>query len=307
MSDIVTIPFESIRLIDFYEKFVFPGVPVVLTGTPSPLCDSAEAARKDGALVNWLERTFSDCQVPLVDSEGTMEIFTLSDWRNEARKRYLKDWHVFEENISLFKPPSLFEEDWLNGFLVENGFSDYRFLYWGDAGSETNLHEDVMKSFSWSLNLNGRKEWKFIGSDDVVQIVMQQPMDAIFVPSGMKHSVKNLDDDTISINHNWANAANIRTIWTFIQEERRNFQHELTGFGAINICEQGTDSIETMMKLGSGMTIRNLAGLIQWGLHLNSSSTSSLKENRLWQEALKDAQQILNEIMSDAELCRLTE
>ncbi|PNH01450.1 JmjC domain-containing protein 4, partial [Tetrabaena socialis] len=37
--------------------------------------------------------------------------------------------------------------------------SDYRFLYLGPAGSWTPLHSDVLRSFSWSANVCGRKRW----------------------------------------------------------------------------------------------------------------------------------------------------
>ena len=42
--------------------------------------------------------------------------------------------------------------------------------------------------------------------------VIQEPGDVIFVPSGWHHQVHNLED-TISINHNWFNGANIGNIF----------------------------------------------------------------------------------------------
>ena len=35
--------------------------------------------------------------------------------------------------------------------------SDYRFCYLGPAGSSTPVHADVLRSFSWSVNVCGRK------------------------------------------------------------------------------------------------------------------------------------------------------
>lgn len=37
------------------------------------------------------------------------------------------------------------------------GASDYRFVYVGPAGSWTPLHSDVLRSYSWSANVGGRK------------------------------------------------------------------------------------------------------------------------------------------------------
>ena len=43
--------------------------------------------------------------------------------------------------------------------------------------------------------------------------VIQETGDVIFVPSGWHHQVHNLED-TISINHNWFNGANIGSIFS---------------------------------------------------------------------------------------------
>lgn len=42
--------------------------------------------------------------------------------------------------------------------------------------------------------------------------VIQNPNEAIFIPSGWFHQVWNTQD-TISINHNWINACNINNVW----------------------------------------------------------------------------------------------
>ena len=42
--------------------------------------------------------------------------------------------------------------------------------------------------------------------------IIQRRGEVIFVPSGWHHQVENVED-TISINHNWFNAANIQTIF----------------------------------------------------------------------------------------------
>ena len=42
--------------------------------------------------------------------------------------------------------------------------------------------------------------------------VVQGPGEAIFVPAGWHHEVRNLED-TLSINHNWLNACSLH--WTY--------------------------------------------------------------------------------------------
>lgn len=40
--------------------------------------------------------------------------------------------------------------------------SDYRFVYLGVRGTSTPLHSDVLRSFSWSANIAGRKLWRLL-------------------------------------------------------------------------------------------------------------------------------------------------
>ena len=74
---------------------------------------------------------------------------------------YLKDWHPFiipgSEHMASI--PDLFQDDWFNEFLPTKRNVDYRFVYLGRKGTQTNLHADVMNTYSWSTNVCGRKRW----------------------------------------------------------------------------------------------------------------------------------------------------
>lgn len=105
------------------------------------------------------------------------------------------------------------------------------FFYINIFLTRTPLHSDVFSSFSWSVNVCGKKKWIFFppGEEqflkdelgnlpyDISQAqysskcyeVVQEAGEAIFVPSGWHHQVWNLED-TISINHNWINGCNIK-------------------------------------------------------------------------------------------------
>ena len=48
----------------------------------------------------------------------------------------------------------------------------------------------------------------------------QQAGEALFVPSGWRHDVLNLDD-CLSINHNWINGHNVHWAWALLRLERR--------------------------------------------------------------------------------------
>uniref|UniRef100_A0A0A0LNV5 JmjC domain-containing protein n=2 Tax=Cucumis sativus TaxID=3659 RepID=A0A0A0LNV5_CUCSA len=169
---------------------------------------------------------------------------------------YLKDWHFVKEylNYTAYSTPHFVCDDWLNLYLDsyrmhrdpdsyqekdEISCSDYRFVYMGAKGSWTPLHADVFRSYSWSANVCGKKQWFLLPPsqshlvfdrnmkaciynifDDISEYLfpgfkkatwlecIQEQNEIIFVPSGWYHQVHNLDD-TVSINHNWFNSYNL--------------------------------------------------------------------------------------------------
>jgi hypothetical protein len=179
---------------------------------------------------------------------------------------YLKDWHLLQflanqdrgstltssPSLPLYTTPKIFERDILNRFLErccadgEKG-GDYKFVYWGPAGSRTSVHSDVLHSFSWSYNVVGMKKWIFhvpqsacnhnVDDDreDMEQYrfeVIQHAGETIFVPSTWKHEVVNLVE-TLSINHNWITSANIDQAWICIQTEIAAIEEEVQAWGVI--------------------------------------------------------------------------
>lgn len=76
---------------------------------------------------------------------------------------YAKDWHFFQfpNTNEMYQVPSVFIDDWLNVYWqrMKKNADDYRFLYIGGEDTVTKVHHDVLFSYSWSLNLHGRKKW----------------------------------------------------------------------------------------------------------------------------------------------------
>lgn len=118
--------------------------------------------------------------------------------------------------------------------------------------SRTPFHVDVFGSFSWSANVYGCKKWILLPPGEELKlldqykklpckideealrksnvnffIIYQQQNEALFVPSGWYHQVYNITD-TISVNHNWFNAVNIRYIWSNISENLRKVMIEIS-------------------------------------------------------------------------------
>jgi len=108
-----------------------------------------------------------------------------------------QDWHYASEfpETKAYALPGFFRDDWLNGYLLRDSgepfpgpggagvgwargggagggapaggpadvaLSDYRFVYVGPKGSWTPLHADVVRSYSWSANVCGRKRWRLL-------------------------------------------------------------------------------------------------------------------------------------------------
>lgn len=98
-----------------------------------------------------------------------------------------------------------------------DGTSDYRFVYVGVEDTWTPLHHDVFGSFSWSLNLSGKKVWYLLTPDSQIKAqelwgsgaspppdirvvanltfdtVVQKEGQLIFVPSRWYHQVHNVE------------------------------------------------------------------------------------------------------------------
>jgi hypothetical protein len=159
-----------------------------------------------------------------------------SDSADERQLLYLKDWTFRSSHpaCDVYRCPHYFREDWLNK-ATNNAYS---FCYVGPKGTSTNLHADVLLSFSWSTNVCGRKQWMLVPPEltfllydcfgstlathlhsDILDgldsrfpglkiarkyayTLVQEAGETIFVPSKWYHTVQNLDA-CLSINHNW--------------------------------------------------------------------------------------------------------
>mmetsp|Transcript_26655 Transcript_26655/g.57841 ORF Transcript_26655/g.57841 Transcript_26655/m.57841 type:complete len:564 (-) Transcript_26655:53-1744(-) len=183
---------------------------------------------------------------------------------------YLKDWHLVQylemqakekvekekdgaytcdrqsvDDSPLYSVPFIFGPDVLNSFLLRYFGGDFRFTYWGPQGSSTALHSDVLHTFSWSFNVVGEKEWIFYPptfnlADNFSDIqytgetisfsLTQREGDAVFVPSGWRHEVRNVRE-TISINHNWFTAASVDKVWECLLIESKAVEKEAGAWG----------------------------------------------------------------------------
>lgn len=174
---------------------------------------------------------------------------------------YLKD--LCASSLDGFMVPRLFADDWLGGChdAQQRGDAapDLRFIYCGPGGACTPLHTDIWDTHSWSVNVCGVKRWRFVAPWDAhllrdrwgarmapslacyaplfphvrharVVELEQRAGEAMFVPSGWAHEVRN-ETDCLSVNANWANASNVLRLVAHARHEAPAAERGVTSPG----------------------------------------------------------------------------
>ncbi len=272
-----------------------------------------ECKMKQMSLDEWI----SKCQNQRNRQQVNLDGVTPTDRDTECHVEwYLKDWHLLQflanqdcdstlespPALPLYATPSIFERDILNRFLErccddgEKG-GDYKFVYWGPAGSRTSLHSDVLHSFSWSYNVVGMKKWIFhvplpscTLDNDREEIeqrcfeVIQYAGETIFVPSTWKHEVVNIVE-TLSINHNWITSANVDQAWICLQTEIAAIEEEVQAWGVIPTDD--FEAKENMLRGCIGLdctmfTLMVLLEIVDRLLNLDLSDSDYHGDDKLW-------------------------
>ncbi|XP_075736888.1 2-oxoglutarate and iron-dependent oxygenase JMJD4 isoform X2 [Rhipicephalus microplus] len=234
----------------------------------------------------------SDCSVKQYDSPSCCEMTfseyvdywqTLIDSGHDYSAKpclYLKDWH-FTRDFPTYGPyttPKYFTSDWLNEYwdLRTDVKDDFRFVYMGPKGSWTPLHTDVFKSFSWSANICGRKLWYLFPPREgqvnngkrnklpceVDTLLKESVKDAEEAQSLLKQerNAPYLKDDTISINHNFLNACNVKTVMINLMAALVDVQEEIAAF-------QDTDGFQehcqAMLRAHFGMNVADFCAMLE--------------------------------------------
>ena len=119
-----------------------------------------------------LSRDFGTCMASISDCfsgktyEMSFDEYIHYITAESAGKLYLKDFHFWRHGtVDQYDLPNDLNDDFLNEYFDYLGLDDYRFLYLGPDGSFSPLHHDVLKSYSWSVNITGVKKWTFVSPD----------------------------------------------------------------------------------------------------------------------------------------------
>ncbi|XP_077618267.1 2-oxoglutarate and iron-dependent oxygenase JMJD4 isoform X1 [Crocuta crocuta] len=283
---------DSFSYADFFKGYLLPNRPCVFSSsftagwgsrrhwvTPSGKPNFEHLLRKYGDVVvpvaNCGVQEYNSNpkeHMPLRDYISYWQEYIQGGYSSPRGCLYLKDWHLCSQAChsplspsrdtsaeDVFTLPVYFSSDWLNEYWDALDVDDYRFVYMGPTGTWSPFHADIFRSFSWSVNICGRKKWFFFppGQEEALRDchgglpydvtspvlldrrlypmrehcsppleVTQEAGEMVFVPSGWHHQVHNLED-TISINHNWVNGCNLANMWHFLQQELRAVQQEV--------------------------------------------------------------------------------
>ncbi|KAK1433838.1 hypothetical protein QVD17_10756 [Tagetes erecta] len=298
---------------DFVNKYLSKNEPVVITGLMADWRACRDWVMDDGKPnLQFISSNFGNSKVQVADC-GSRE-FTdqkrlemsvagfIDHWLKlssvEHGNLYLKDWHFVKEypEYTAYTTPLFFRDDWLNLYLDhyhmhedcdayqkrdDISCSDYRFVYMGAKGTWTPFHADVFRSYSWSANVCGKKQWYFLSPEqrhlvfdrnmknsvyDIFEEVddtifpnfkktiwlecTQDRNDIIFVPSGWYHQVHNLED-TISINHNWFNAYNLSWVWDLMLRDYKEAREYIEDIK--DICDDFEGLCQRNLAANTGM------------------------------------------------------
>lgn len=345
---------DDISPSEFRRKFHQGNLPCKLLGLNCR--EFAELSTKwvssDGTINrDWfLDIVGGDTMVPVrkqssgtMDDEGRTEECetvkcSMRMWTNSKPEPhlYLKDWHLVKhlQDRGIVQPlydvPDYFQRDILNMFLARVTGGDYKFVYWGPAGSHTPMHSDVLNSFSWSYNVVGSKKWVFYPPGEGVSVVVHQEAgECIFVPSGWKHEVINVVE-TLSINHNWVTSANADRLveslitdaqaveqechkWGMSVHDLEARESMLRGCAGLDIAScffllvsslldlESFTSVTDCVDVDSALLLRALQSLLKKddSMQLKSRLSSALASDALAMEAVGIAQALLSAVAAD--------
>ncbi|KAK9826036.1 hypothetical protein WJX74_007138 [Apatococcus lobatus] len=360
---------------DFVREFMAPNLPVIIQGSPQGWRAMQDWVTSDGKPdIDFLEQHFGDATVNVTDTSRQamgnspcteMKLHQYVAWWRLHQSTpgasttllYLKDWHfasTFRNAYQAYTTPVYFQDDWLNdyhdacqrgrasqgdppGSSAQNGVldSDYRFVYLGCKGTWTGLHADVLRSYSWSTNVAGRKLWRLLPSQHthllydrfgremapsfeaavgqgerfpslqyaraLVQECVQEAGESIFVPSGWHHTVENLED-TLSINHNWLNCFNLDWTWGLIRRDYFAAQDAIEDCRSTCEPEEFEALVQRNLAANSGLDFAALADLLLWAIHRAKSVTRrDLPGMRKQQLDVQRAQLVLADMLQIAE------
>ncbi|KAF9624648.1 hypothetical protein IFM89_012694 [Coptis chinensis] len=269
---------KEISYKEFTEKYLVKNEPVVLTGLMDDWKACKDWVTSDGKPnLNFFSTHFgkSLVQVEELAEQKRVEMSVadfIKNWLDSDESLlYLKDWHFVKEypEYIAYTTPLFFRDDWLNLYLNsyhmhtdtdtyqeknEISCSDYRFVYMGTKGTWTPLHADVFRSYSWSANVCGKKQWHFLSPSQCHHVFDRSMKNSVYDIFGDVSETKFpgfKKDDTISINHNWFNAHNLSWVWKLLHTDYKVAKEYIEDIQ--DICDNFEDLCQRNLAANTGM------------------------------------------------------
>ncbi len=290
---------ESMSYDEFLHEHVIPGLPVLLVDHNQSLTErwniayfQERIARDEEVCVNIFTTPFADeptrsAPIKLWEALALMRQRDSINLGPMDERYYIVDWEFGQrvpELLADYEVPSWFNMD-LSEQLGLNQTA-LQWIYFGEEGTGSSSHTDVLDSSAWLLLACGRKHWRMVKAEDAERLqfryqsanlfdidttifrdsadvcgfeVVQEPGEILWTPPRCLHAVRNLDR-TIALTHNYVDLTNIEHVFPAISTSIRRDSSNSVGESLPKIIERGRQLLHSN---GFGRSEETLLGRLQ--------------------------------------------
>jgi arginase family enzyme len=236
---------------EFLNEHVLPGIPLLLTDYSEDLGKKwsieyfqEQIDRQTAINVNVFSEPFDHAsaqltRLPLWEALAVLRQRLGTEFSDNDERYNIVDWQFGEDAPQIYNDyqvPAIFNMD-----LAEHiGFdaTALKWIYFGEPGTGSPTHTDVVNSTAWLLLAKGHKRWRMLHADSAPQLLyqhqladlfnidpglypdtagltgyetVQQPGEIIWTPPQCVHAVQNLDH-TIALTHNYVDLTNLDAV-----------------------------------------------------------------------------------------------
>jgi len=248
------VPRKSLKTLGFDEflnEHVLPGIPLLLTDYEHDVGKKwsieyfqEQIDRQTGINVNVFSEPFGHSsaqltRLPLWEALAVLRQRLGVEFSDQDERYNIVDWQFGDDAPNIYNDyqvPAIF-----NMNLAEQiGFdaTALKWIYFGEPGTGSPTHTDVVNSSAWLLLAKGHKRWRMLHADCAPQLLyqhqwadlfnispalypntgelsgyeaVQQPGEIMWTPPQCVHAVQNLDH-TIALTHNYVDLTNLDVV-----------------------------------------------------------------------------------------------
>jgi hypothetical protein len=285
---------NSLSYNEFVHEFVLPGIPLVIT-----------ESNQTNPISNWCFKYFLN----KIDHHSKIEVNKFSIpfdhassaqeerqfWQTLHRinrrrtmllphtdtRHNIVDWNFVYTNPELLKDyvvPDFFSTDLSTHFGLDE--HTFKWIYFGEQGTGTNTHVDVLHSSAWLFLSKGKKQWRFVDKDckdlficddqraDLFDFDLQKypkansisgyeliqlPGEIVWTPPKCLHGVRNLEP-SIALTHNYVDLTNLAEVFVASTSE----YCELTRLSNTSLIDLISIAIKDLERRGIDKSLLHL-------------------------------------------------